>query len=200
MGNVTLAVEDARDVRDPWLVRTTDSVSQDVRIALRGLRKSPGFTLVAIITLALGIGANTALFSIFNGLILRPLPVREPANLAVLTDGSWSYPIWQQFRAVDDAGMFDGALAWANQSFDLSQGGQTALVDGSFVTGSFFEMLGVQAARGRMLVHQPTTEAPRRTATSPSSASVSGESTSAARPTSSDAGSRSSAYRSPSSA
>jgi putative ABC transport system permease protein len=151
MGNVTLAVEDVRDVRDPWLARAADSVSQDVRIALRGLRKSPGFTLVAIITLALGIGANTALFSIFNGLILRPLPVREPANLAVLTDGSHSYPLWQQFRAISDEGMFDGALAWSNQSFDLSQGGQTALVDGSFVTGSFFEMLGVSAARGRML-------------------------------------------------
>ena len=79
-------------------MRTIDSLRQDVRAALRGLRKSPGFALVAISTLALGIGANTALFSIFSSLILRPLPVRDPGSLALLTDGSgsWSYPIWQR--------------------------------------------------------------------------------------------------------
>ena len=78
---------------------TIDSVWQDVRAALRGLRKSPGFALVAIGTLALGIGANTALFSIFSSLILRPLPVRDPGSLALLTNGSWSYPIWEEIRA-----------------------------------------------------------------------------------------------------
>ena len=88
MGNVTLAAEDARD---EWVIRTVDAICQDVRIAGRGLRRSPGFTVVAIATLALGIGANTALFSIFNSLILRQLPVREPASLALLADGeAWS--------------------------------------------------------------------------------------------------------------
>lgn len=88
LGNVALAVDDARDV---WTIRTVDGVWQDVRAALRGLRKSQGFALVAIGTLALGIGVNTALFSIFSSLILRPLPVRDPGSLALLTNGSW-YP------------------------------------------------------------------------------------------------------------
>ena len=96
MGNVTLAVEDARDV---WAMRVLDSVRQDVRAAVRGLRKSAGFSAVVIGTLALGIGANTSLFSIFNSLIMRPLPVRDPGSLALLTDGSWSYPVWQEIRA-----------------------------------------------------------------------------------------------------
>src|SRR4029453_19025476 len=126
LGNVTLAVDEARDV---WMIRTVDSVWQDVRIALRGLRKSPAFALVAIGTLALGIGANTALFSIFSSLILRPLPVRDPASLALLTNGSWSYPIWEEIEA-READLFDGALAWSPETFDLSVSGQRDAVDG----------------------------------------------------------------------
>ena len=122
MGNVTLAVEDARDV---WAMRTIDSVRQDVRDSLRGLRKSPGFALAVIGTLALGIGANTALFSIFNSLILRPLPVRDPASLALLTDGSWPYPVWEEIRARETE-LFDGAFAWSAQRFDLSRGGRAS--------------------------------------------------------------------------
>jgi hypothetical protein len=96
LGTVALAVDDAREV---WTIRTVDSVWRDVCAALRGLRKSPGFAVVAISTLALGIGANTALFSIFSSLILRPLPVRDPGSLALLLNGTWSYPIWQEIRA-----------------------------------------------------------------------------------------------------
>src|SRR6185503_18350591 len=147
MGNVRLAVEDVRDV---WVSGALDQLWQDIRIAVRGLRKNPGFTLVAIATLALGIGANTALFSIFNGLILRPLPVRDPGRLALLLDGSWSYPIWAQIKAREND-LFDGAIAWADERFDLSRGGQSAFVDGAHVSGRFFEVLGVSAVRGRML-------------------------------------------------
>ena len=147
MGNVALAVEDVGDV---WVSRAVDQLWQDIRIAVRGLRKNPGFTLVAIATLALGLGANTALFSIFNGLILRPLPVRDPSRLALLLDGSWSYPIWAEIKAREDE-LFDGAIAWANEKFDLSRGGQSAFVDGAHVSGRFFEVLGVSALRGRML-------------------------------------------------
>ncbi len=78
LGSVALAIDDAHDV---WTIRMIDSVSHDIRAALRGLRKSPGFALVAIATLALGIGANTALFSIFSGLILGVLIVPVPAGV-----------------------------------------------------------------------------------------------------------------------
>jgi predicted permease len=147
MGNVTLAVEEVRDV---WLSRAVDQLWQDLRIAVRGLRRNPVFALVAIGTLALGIGANTALFSIFNGLILRPLPVRDPGRLALLLEGSWSYPIWAEIKAREND-LFDGAFAWADERFDLSRGGQSAFVDGAYVSGRFFEVLGVSAVRGRML-------------------------------------------------
>ena len=147
MGNVTLAVEDVRDV---WMSRAVDQLWQDIRFAVRGLRKNPVFTLVAIATLALGIGANSALFSIFNGLILRPLPVRDPSSLALLTDGSWSYPVWAEIRAREND-LFDGAIAWSDEQFDLSGGGRSALVDGAYVSGRFFDELDVSAVRGRML-------------------------------------------------
>ena len=147
MGNVTLAVEDVRDV---WLSRAVDQVWQDIRIAVRGLRRNPVFAFVAVATLALGIGANTALFSIFNGLILRPLPVRDPSRLALLLEGSWSYPMWAEIKAREND-LFDGAFAWANERFDLSRGGKSTFVDGAHVSGRFFEVLGVPAVHGRML-------------------------------------------------
>jgi putative ABC transport system permease protein len=147
MGNVTLAVEDVREV---WVSRAVDQLWQDVRIAVRGLSKNPVFTFVAIGTLTLGIGANTTLFSIFNGLILRPLPVRDPGRLALLTDGQWSYPVWAEIKAREND-LFDGAFAWSLQRFDLSRGGQSAFVDGAYVSGRFFEVLGMSAVRGRLL-------------------------------------------------
>ena len=96
-------------------------MNSDIRVGLRLLWKDKAFTLTALLTLALCIGANTALFSIFNSLILRPLPVRDPDSLALLTEGSWSYPIWNEI-AIRETGLFDGALAWSAQRFDLSAG------------------------------------------------------------------------------
>jgi predicted permease len=147
MGNVTLAVEEAREV---WVVRVVDNTRQDVRHAVRGLRKSAAFSAVVVVTLALGIGANTALFSVFNSLIMRPLPVREPSNLVLLTSGSWSYPIWQEISA-RSTDLFDGACAWSRETFDLAQAGRAVPVDGAFVSGRFFDLLGVLPFRGRLL-------------------------------------------------
>ena len=155
MGNVTLAVEDVGDV---WIVRVLDSVQQDVRDAVRGLRKSRGFSAVVIGTLALGIGANTSLFSIFNSLIMRPLAVRDPGSLALLTSGSWSYPVWEEIKA-RETDLVDGAFAWSRESFDLAQGGRRVPVDGAYVSGRFFDVLGVPAFRGRMLTPADDTAA-----------------------------------------
>jgi predicted permease len=147
LGNLTLAAEDARDV---WVVRFLDAAGQDLRAGLRALRKSPRFTLVAVGTLALGIGANTALFSIFNSLVLRPLPVRDPSRLVLLDNGSWTYPIWREIdRHAPE--IFDGAFAWASESFDLSRGGRRDPVDAAYVSGGMFQVLGIVPERGRLL-------------------------------------------------
>ena len=127
-----------------------DELADDLRNGTRQIARNPGFTAIAVLTLALGIGANTALFSIFNSLILRPLPVRDPGRLALLTNGSWSYPIWQEIRA-READLFDGTFAWSAQRFDLSAGGQSEPVDGAYVSGRLFDVLGVTGIRGRML-------------------------------------------------
>lgn len=136
--------------RDEQRLRWLEDLGSDLRYGLRTLRRTPGFTVIAIVTLALGIGANTAVFSLLNSLVLRPLPVRDPDRLALITNGAWSYPLWEQIRARENE-LFDGALAWSAQRFDLSEGGLAAPVDGAYVSGRFFDVLGVSAERGRAL-------------------------------------------------
>ena len=110
-------------------------------------------SIVAILSLALGIGANTAIFSLVDSLILRALPVEEPQQLALITDDvtngirSWTNPIWEAMRQRRDA--FDDAFAWSTQRFNLSQGGETQFVDGIWASGRMFETLGVPAMLGR---------------------------------------------------
>jgi predicted permease len=132
-----------------WNLLAND-LADDLRSGFRQIGRNPGFTAVVLVTLALGIGANASLFSIFNSLILRSLPVRDPESLALLADGTWSYPIWNEI-ATRETALFDGAFAWSVQRFDLSPAGQTEPVDGAYVSGRFFEVLGVDAIRGRML-------------------------------------------------
>lgn len=126
----------------------TDLVSL-VRSACRSLRATPLVSLLAILSLGLGIGANTALFSILNGLLLRPLPVQDPASLIVLENGSWTYPIWREIQQ-RERDFSDGAFAWGSERFDLAPGGETHFVDGAYVSGRMFDVLGVPAFRGRV--------------------------------------------------
>jgi predicted permease len=146
-GNVTAAAERYYESRRPvWLI----DLGRDVRHGLRLLARHPGFTLVAVLTLALGIGANTAIFSLVNSVMLRPLPVREPGRLAIVGGIGRGFPAWEQLRG--QAGCFESVAAWGSSQFDLSSGGETRWVDGLWASGSFFDTLGVPAAIGRTLI------------------------------------------------
>jgi predicted permease len=126
---------------------------QDLRDAFRALKATPVVTVVAVLSLALGIGANAAIFSILDSLLIRSLPVAEPQRLHILGDGpnarptSWTNPIWEQVRQRES--LFDGALAWSSTRFNLAQGGPTEFVDGVWASGRYFEVLGVSAMLGR---------------------------------------------------
>jgi putative ABC transport system permease protein len=127
---------------------------QDLRDPYRALKSTPIVSMVAILSLALGIGANTAIFSILDSLVLRSLPVNEPQRLVMLGLGneegrrtSWTNPIWEQVR--EHQTLLDGAFAWSTTRFNLAPGGQTELVDGLWASGRLFEVLGVQPILGR---------------------------------------------------
>jgi putative ABC transport system permease protein len=142
--------EQGRDARGlGWL----HDIGSDIRYGLRQLRRAPAFAAVAIATLALGIGANAAMFSIAHALLMRPLPVVEPQRLIAVgtphdIDEAWTYAIWDAFRRRSD--LFDGAFAFSHQRFDLSERGETEPVEGLYASGDFFSVLGVQALAGRL--------------------------------------------------
>src|SRR5262245_8334666 len=125
-------------------------VSIELRDALRSLRATPIVTAVAALSLALGIGANAALFSILNGLTIKALPVRDPQGLALVGDGAWSNPLWEELRD-RHTHLFARAFAWSNETFDLAESGRSEMVDGVYASGDFFETLGVAPAMGRLL-------------------------------------------------
>jgi putative ABC transport system permease protein len=155
-GNVTLQHERAREMD---LLRWLETLAQDVRFGLRMLRKSPGFTAVAVLTLALGIGANTAIFSLLNTVMLRVLPVQKPEELvqiALLTKNfggrvrtSYTNPLWEAVR--DRQNVFAGTFAWGTSEFNLSTGGEAQDVKGLYASGDYFDVLGVRAASGRLI-------------------------------------------------
>src|SRR5215212_3819397 len=134
----------------------------DLRFGVRMLLKNPGFTAVAVLSLALGIGANTAIFQLVNAVRLKTLPVRDAQQLVNvgLTDmdaargskpspyASVTNPIWEQIRDRQEA--FSGVLAWGRSDFNLAQGGEVRWAKGLWVSGDFFNVLGVRAELGRV--------------------------------------------------
>src|SRR5579863_159070 len=175
LGGVEQIKEECRDMRR---TNTIENFLSDLRYGLRQLRRSPGFTAVAIITLALGIGANTAIFSLIDAVMLRALPVREPQHLVLLnwvskgrtylirnydgssyidkkgvsTGTSFSYPLFEAIRTRQDIFSDVMGFATSGQPFNLNIGGQPGLAKGQYVSGDYFSTLGVGAALGRTIV------------------------------------------------
>src|ERR1700722_7099048 len=129
-----------------------DALLQDLRYALRALRATPAFAAVAILSLALGIGANTRIFSLINSLILKSLPVSHPEQLLQVTLGKDDYytnPIWEQIRDRQD--VFSGIFAYSGERVNLAAGGEARYAELNFVSGQFFETLGLHTIVGRTL-------------------------------------------------
>ena len=144
------------------------SLGQDFRYSLRQLRKSPGFTTVAVLTLALGIGANTAIFSVVNALLLKSLPVRAPQELVAVGDpaaygSQWhgtpatdffSYPLYRELR--DRNSVFTGLIAASTEGDVAADAGSMGAASEQrislrLVSGNYFPVLGVGPAAGRVL-------------------------------------------------
>src|SRR4051812_6473385 len=125
-GNVVRAEEDVRMI---WKFVWLEHLGEDIRYATRSLRKSPVLACVVVLSLALGTGANTAIFSLINALVLRPLPVQNPQELVQVkwereTGGPspiFTNPLWEAFREQQD--ILSGVFAWSQRRMDLAQGG-----------------------------------------------------------------------------
>ena len=156
-GNATYYGEEARHMSGlSWL----DTLGQDVRFALRSFRRTPGFTAVAVLTLALGIGANTAIFSAVDALLLRPLPFPEPGRLMSVSltvprrgnfpprdDIVWSLPKFQTFRGMQR--VFRSTTLWFSEPFTIRSGDQTLRDAGEYTDDGYLTTLGVRPALGR---------------------------------------------------
>jgi predicted permease len=151
LGNVAGIEEAVRDVRGRW----PDDLVRDLRYALRTLRRSSAFSIVAVLSFALGIGANVAIFSLVNAVMLRKLPVRDPDRLVQITrvldghPGQVSYPLFEAFR--DNVKSISGAFAHSTSSLAAVIDGQEEFVTADLVTEEYYSVLGIEPAVGRLL-------------------------------------------------
>src|SRR6187455_935457 len=127
---------------------------QDLRDAVRALRSSPLLSTAAILSLTLGIGANTAIFSILNSLLLKPLPVRDPQTLVALAsnrvgeDAAMTYPVWREIR---DRRVLNDSFVWATDRVTSVVGGNSQSLETIWASGRFFDVLGLSMNAGRGL-------------------------------------------------
>ncbi len=151
-GNFSLVEHDGRGV---WKWRLVDDLLADLRFGFRMLRKSPAFTIIAIVILAVGIGSNAAVFSLINALLLRKLDVVAPEQLVAISFGQpggtdpLSGPMFDRLR--ERQGAFVDLFAWNNQPMVFRDGGAVLSIQGAYASGSAFPMLGVRPRLGRML-------------------------------------------------
>jgi predicted permease len=151
LGGFEQTKEHCRDVRG---IRFLETLIYDVRYGVRTLRKSPGFATIAILTLALGIGANTAIFSVVQGVVLAPLPYREPDRLAMLWENNPRFPrVWVSHPNFLDwqheARSFEQIAAFWEQGVDLTAPGTPEHLKGKQISAGFFSTLGAELALGR---------------------------------------------------
>lgn len=156
-GNVTRVKEEVRQV---WSFIWLEQLLQDLAYGARVLAKSRGFTVIAVLTLALGIGANTAIFSVVDWLLLRPLPVPDPGQLTYLLveypnghyDNGFSYPNFEDIRK-ETTSVFSSVAGLEPYQMDgLNVDGNTTSIWTNYVTGDFFELLGIRPALGRFIL------------------------------------------------
>ena len=145
--------EQGREVRGVgWI----DGIKADLRYGLRMMMQSPGFAAAAVLSMAIGIGANTAIFSLVNSVLLKPLPVRDPESLILLAvssdqsglGSSFPYPFYRDLRQANEA--LSGVLASASMTPSLEADGPPEQIEGELVSGNYFEVLGVQPHLGRL--------------------------------------------------
>src|SRR5690348_9858221 len=149
------------EVRDIWLSRWLRDFVYDLRFSARSFFRSPSFTATTVLSLALGIGATTALYSLIDQIVLRPLPVDHPERLVLIdwngfqyaetfgTNNLMSYPICQDLQQKED--FFEGVLCRAATTISASTGGEPKLTAAELVSGNYFSLLGVRPALGRLL-------------------------------------------------